>query len=186
MTCSTSEVADCCSSDSARLTRASARSRLQASSCCSKSACGSRLRPTLVLAFVAVERSLRSRVPVFTPFRDKVTSAARRSTQTSPRPPAPKNDSTAGSVCEGIYVGATNGNRAAEHPVLWGRRACWSAAGTIVPPSAGRWGRDRRTVPNVRCWHKADVRRRLLFVRFRGQSGLIQRLRTIAIYEYTP
>jgi hypothetical protein len=37
-----------------------------------------------------------------------------------------------------------------------------------------------------RLWHLTDVRRRLLFVHFRGQSGLIQRLRTIAIYEYTP
>ena len=39
---------------------------------------------------------------------------------------------------------------------------------------------------HISTLHKADVRGRLLFVRFRGQSGLIQRLRTIAIYEYTP
>src|SRR5215469_6976643 len=69
MTCSTSEVAVCCSS-------ASASSRLYASSCCSSSARGSRTRPPRALAFVPVEGSLRPRVGIFAPLRDKVTSSA--------------------------------------------------------------------------------------------------------------
>src|SRR5215471_11594203 len=69
MTRSTSEVAVCCSS-------ASASSRLYASSCCSSSARGSRTRPPRALAFVPVERSLRPRVGIFAPLRDKVTSSA--------------------------------------------------------------------------------------------------------------
>src|SRR5262249_53732571 len=76
MTCSTSEVAVCCSSASARCSRASASSCLYFSSCCSRSAGGLRIRPTRALAFVPVERSLRPRVGLFASLRDKVTSSA--------------------------------------------------------------------------------------------------------------
>src|SRR6516164_8677044 len=68
-TLSMSAVARCCS-------RASASSRLYLSSCCSRSARGLRIRPTCALAFVPVERSLRPRVGLFPPLRDKVTSSA--------------------------------------------------------------------------------------------------------------
>src|SRR6516165_6117620 len=70
MTCSTSDVARCCS-------RASASSRVRASSCFFNSI--SELGPLLTraLAFVPVERSLRPRVGLFAPLRDKVTSSAR-------------------------------------------------------------------------------------------------------------
>src|SRR6516162_5667478 len=66
MTCSTSDVARCCS-------RASASSRVRASSCFFNSI--SELGPLLTraLAFVPVERSLRPRVGLFAPLRDKVT-----------------------------------------------------------------------------------------------------------------
>src|SRR5262245_40304589 len=66
---STSEVAVCCSS-------ASASSRVRPSSCFfnSISELGSSL--TCALAFVPVERSLRPRVGLFAPLRDKVTSSA--------------------------------------------------------------------------------------------------------------
>src|SRR5262249_10534384 len=57
-----SAVAACCSSASANLF--------------SKCARGSRLGLTRVLAFVPVERSLRPRVGLFAPLRDKVTSSA--------------------------------------------------------------------------------------------------------------
>src|SRR5215471_10238984 len=69
MTCSTSDVARCCS-------RASASSRVRASSCFFNSI--SELGPLLMcaLAFVPVERSLRPRVGLFAPLRDKVTSSA--------------------------------------------------------------------------------------------------------------
>src|SRR5215831_16733376 len=69
MTFSTSDVAVCCSS-------ASASSRVRASSCFfnSISELGSSL--TCALAFVPVERSLRPRVGLFAPLRDKVTSSA--------------------------------------------------------------------------------------------------------------
>jgi hypothetical protein len=69
MTRSTSEVAVCCSS-------ASASSRVRASSCFFNSI--SELGPLLtrVLAFAPVERSLRPRVGLFAPLRDKVTSSA--------------------------------------------------------------------------------------------------------------
>src|SRR5262249_15613104 len=69
MTCSTSDVARCCS-------RASASSRVRASSCFFNSI--SELGPLLTraLAFVPVERSLRPRVGLFAPLRDKVTSSA--------------------------------------------------------------------------------------------------------------
>ena len=77
MTRSTSEVAVCCSSASARCSRASTSSCLYFSSCCSRSARGLRIRSTRGLAFVPVERSLRPRVGLFAPLRDKVTSSAR-------------------------------------------------------------------------------------------------------------
>src|SRR5215467_5912739 len=69
MTCSTSDVARCCS-------RASASSRVRASSCFFNSI--SELSPLLTraLAFVPVERSLRPHVGLFAPLRDKVTSSA--------------------------------------------------------------------------------------------------------------
>src|SRR5262249_41946923 len=76
MTRNTSEVAVCCSSASARSSRASASSRVRASSCFFNSI--SELGPLLTraLAFVPVERSLRPRVGLFAPLRDKVTSSA--------------------------------------------------------------------------------------------------------------
>src|SRR5262249_46396615 len=76
ITLSTSEVADCCSSASERCSRASASSRVRASSCFFNSI--SELGPllTCALAFVPVERSLRPRVGLFAPLRDKVTSSA--------------------------------------------------------------------------------------------------------------
>src|SRR5262245_55604236 len=69
ITPNTPEVAVCCS-------RASASSRVRASSCLfnSISELGSSL--TCPLAFVPVERSLRPRVGLFAPLRDKVTSSA--------------------------------------------------------------------------------------------------------------
>src|SRR6516165_4834632 len=69
MTCSTSDVARCCS-------RASASSWVRASSCFFNSI--SELGPLLMcaLAFVPVERSLRPRVGLFAPLRDKITSSA--------------------------------------------------------------------------------------------------------------
>src|SRR5262245_56898477 len=69
MTCSTSDVARCCS-------RASASSRVRAPSCFFNSI--SELGPLLMwaLAFVPVERSLRPRVGLFAPLRPKVTSSA--------------------------------------------------------------------------------------------------------------
>src|SRR5215471_19208570 len=65
---STSEVAVCCSS-------ASASSRVRASSCSFNSISVGPLL-TRTLAFVPVERSLRPRVGLFAPLRDKVTSLA--------------------------------------------------------------------------------------------------------------
>src|SRR5262249_38068952 len=66
----------CCSSASERCPRASASSRVRASSCLFNSI--SELGPllTCALAFVPVERSLRPRVGLFAPLRDKVTSSA--------------------------------------------------------------------------------------------------------------
>src|SRR5215472_6160506 len=74
---STSEVAVCCSSASERCPRASASSRVRASICFFNSI--SELGPllTCAFAFVPVERSLRPRVGLFAPLRDKVTSSAR-------------------------------------------------------------------------------------------------------------
>src|SRR5215472_5232895 len=76
-------VAACCSSASERCSRASASwvrasasSRVRASSFFSNSARGSSARPMCALAFVPVERSLRPRVGLFAPLRDKVTSSA--------------------------------------------------------------------------------------------------------------
>src|SRR5262245_38780394 len=94
MTLSTSDDAVCCSTASTRCSRAFASSRVRASSFFSKSrACdasffsssvrGSRTRPTRVLAFVPLERSLRLCVRLFAPLRDKVTPAERRSTAAS-------------------------------------------------------------------------------------------------------
>jgi hypothetical protein len=76
MTRNTSEVAVCCSSASERCPRASASSRVRSSSCFfnSTSELGSLLTPAA--AFVPVERSLRPRVGLFAPLRDKVTSLA--------------------------------------------------------------------------------------------------------------
>src|SRR5215813_9678301 len=73
---STSEVAVCCSSASERCPRASASSRVRASSCFFNSI--SELGPLLTraLAFVPVERRLRPRVGLFAPLRAKVTSSA--------------------------------------------------------------------------------------------------------------
>src|SRR5262249_23109808 len=75
MTPSTSEVAVCCSNASERCPRASASSRVRASSCFFNSI--SELGPllTCALAFVPVERSLRPRVGLFAPLRDKITSS---------------------------------------------------------------------------------------------------------------
>src|SRR5262249_38040402 len=77
MTRRTSEVAVCCSS-------ASASSRVRASSCFfnSISELGSSL--TCALAFVPVERSLRPRVGLFAPLRDKVTSSELSLTPSQP------------------------------------------------------------------------------------------------------
>ena len=99
MTRSTSDDAVCCSTASTRCSHAFASARVRASSFFSNSrACdasffsssvrGSRSRPTRVLAFVPLERSLRPCVRLFAPLRDKVTSLARRSTQ-APHAPAP-------------------------------------------------------------------------------------------------
>src|SRR5262245_49287306 len=76
MTFSTCEVAVCCSNAPASCLRASASSRVRASSCFFNSI--SELGPLLTraLAFVPVERSLRPRVGLFAPLRDKVTSSA--------------------------------------------------------------------------------------------------------------
>src|SRR5215813_8837884 len=82
MTLSTSEVAVCCSSASKRCPRASSRSRVRASSCFFNSI--SELGPllTCALAFVSAERSLRPRVGLFAPLRDKVTSSAQSTGRT--------------------------------------------------------------------------------------------------------
>src|SRR5262245_30561863 len=73
MTRRTSAVAVCCSSALERCPRASASSRVRASSCSFNSI--NELDPLLTraLAFVPVERSLRPRVG---PLRDKITSSA--------------------------------------------------------------------------------------------------------------
>jgi hypothetical protein len=71
---STSEVADCCFSASTKRSRASAISRLHALSCCSRSARVWRAPPRR--AFVPIKRSLRPRVRLFAPLRDKGTSVA--------------------------------------------------------------------------------------------------------------
>src|SRR5262249_43773269 len=86
MTRNTSEVAVCCSSASERWSRASASSRVRASSCFFNSM--SELGPLLTraLAFVPVERSLRPRVELFAPLRDKVTSSAQSLVPPSGRP----------------------------------------------------------------------------------------------------
>src|SRR6516162_8036974 len=75
MTLSTFDVAACCSSASARCSRASASSHLYASSFCFRSACGLRMRLTRVLDFVVFERSMVMRLRLFAPLRDKVTSS---------------------------------------------------------------------------------------------------------------
>src|SRR5262245_13280580 len=85
MTCSTSEVAVCCSSASERCPRASASSRVRASSCSFNSISVGSL-PTCALACVPVERNLRPRVWLFVPLRDKVTSSAQRLVPPSGRP----------------------------------------------------------------------------------------------------
>src|SRR5262249_40770956 len=118
MTRNTSEVAVCCSSDSERCSRASARyarasasSRVRASSCFfnSISELGSSL--TCALAFVPVERSLRPRVGLFAPLRDKVTSSARSidpcwSPQLTIRSPSENNSTPASAACEAVHGAA--------------------------------------------------------------------------------
>src|SRR5262249_32789789 len=76
MTFSPSDVAACRSNASERCPRASASSRVRASSCFFNSI--SELGPLLTraFAFVPVERSLRPRAGLFAPLRDKVTSSA--------------------------------------------------------------------------------------------------------------
>src|SRR6266581_7900334 len=83
MTCRTSEVAVCSSNASERCPRASASSRVRTSSCFFNST--AELGPLLTcgLAFVPVERSLRPRVGLFAPLRDKVTSSAQSLTLVS-------------------------------------------------------------------------------------------------------
>jgi hypothetical protein len=83
---STSDVAVCCSSASERCPRASASSRVRPSSCFFNSV--SELGPLLAraLTFVPVERSLRLRVGLFAPLRDKVTSSAQSLVPPSGRP----------------------------------------------------------------------------------------------------
>jgi hypothetical protein len=56
------------------------RGRLCLRECLRLCVCGSRTRATRDLAFVPLERSLRPRVRLFAPLRDKLTSAACRST----------------------------------------------------------------------------------------------------------
>src|SRR5262249_13353228 len=73
---STSEVAICCSSASERCPRTSASSRVRASSCFFNSLSELGLLLARAFAFVPVERSLRGRVGLFAPLRDKVTSSA--------------------------------------------------------------------------------------------------------------
>ena len=85
MTCSTSEVAVCCSSASLSFF---SRSLARALSFLISAAWDAPDAATRVLAFVPVERSLRPCVRLFAPLRDKVTSSARRSTQ-APGPRAP-------------------------------------------------------------------------------------------------
>ena len=66
----------CCSSASERCPRTSASSRVRASSCFFNSLSELGLLLTRAFAFVPVERSLRPRVALFAPLRDKVTSSA--------------------------------------------------------------------------------------------------------------
>ena len=73
---STSEVAVCCSSASERCPRTSASSRVRASSCFFNSLSELGLLLTRAFAFVPVERSLRARVGLVAPLRDKITSSA--------------------------------------------------------------------------------------------------------------
>ena len=74
---STTEVAVCCSIASERCPRASARSRVRASSCFFISLSELGVLLTRAFAFVPVERSLRaSVVGLLAPLRDKVTSSA--------------------------------------------------------------------------------------------------------------
>src|SRR5215831_643451 len=86
VTFSTSDVAACRSNASERRPRASASSRVRASSCFFNpiTELGSLL--TRALAFVPVERSLRPRVGLFAPLRDKVTSSAQSLIAPSGRP----------------------------------------------------------------------------------------------------
>src|SRR5262249_12939555 len=77
MTRNTSEVAVCCSSASERCPRASASSRLHASSSSPRSVRGLITGPTGVVAFIPVERLLRPCVRFFAPLRAKITSSAR-------------------------------------------------------------------------------------------------------------
>ena len=80
MTRSTSEVAVCCSnaSDSSRVRISSffSRSRACALSFVIKVTRALSDGVTRVFALVPIERSLRARVPLFAPLRDKVTSSA--------------------------------------------------------------------------------------------------------------
>src|SRR5215831_19862230 len=86
ITRSTSEVAVCCSSASERCPRASASSRVRASSCFFNSIIELGPSLTCALAFVPVERGLRSSLGFFAPLRDKVTSSAQPLVPPSGRP----------------------------------------------------------------------------------------------------
>src|SRR5262249_33671840 len=112
MTSSTSDVAVCCSSASARCSRASTSSCLYFSSCCSRSARGFRPLPPPLLAFVPSGRSLRPCVWLFAPLRDKVTTTTGRSTQALLATDHLKHNTAGSAVGEAAYVGATDGNGA--------------------------------------------------------------------------
>ena len=73
MTFSTFDVAVCCSSASESCPRASASSRVRASSCFFNSTSELGALLTRALAFVPIERLLRRRVRLFAPLRDEVT-----------------------------------------------------------------------------------------------------------------
>src|SRR5262249_36053370 len=86
MICSTSEVAVCCSSASARCSRASASSRLYFSSSFSNSELESRTGSTQVLAFVVFERRPVMRLRLFARLRATITSSAQSLVRLPVRP----------------------------------------------------------------------------------------------------
>src|SRR5262249_23321220 len=119
ITPNTPEVAVCCS-------RASASSRVRASSCFFNSI--SELGPSLTcaLAFVPVERGLRSRAGLFAPLRDKVTSSAQ---SLVPLPVGPAKGQPP----------PTNPNRTAlnSRRLTRSARRCYSRNGTLWNASLG-------------------------------------------------